>query len=91
MVIGYTSFSSKLANQESPLMDNWITEVANYQLLYVRETVTPAPKLSDSSLHIYLTMVCLWPCVYCEIMQKIVCQKQVTHADCLTLNGQRMV
>lgn len=46
LVIGFSVFSSKQDSSES-MASNWITEIANYQLLYVRETVTPAPRLSN--------------------------------------------
>ncbi|MEH6457914.1 MAG: hypothetical protein V7749_16420 [Cocleimonas sp.] len=50
LVIGYGVFSS---TTDSTQGNNWVTEVANYQLLYVRDTVTTAPTLSDSQ-HIAL-------------------------------------
>ncbi len=46
LVVGYGIFSNKTNNPDH-MTANWITEVANYQLLYVRETVTPAPKLNN--------------------------------------------
>jgi len=46
LIIGFGVFSGK-SNNHIDMVDNWITEVANYQLLYVRETVTPAPPLSN--------------------------------------------
>lgn len=46
LAIGFAVFSSHSNNTEN-MTSNWITEVANYQLLYVRDTVNPAPKLSS--------------------------------------------
>lgn len=46
LVIGYGMFASSGNNHQQ--VKNWVTEVANYQLLYVRDTVTPAPILNDS-------------------------------------------
>lgn len=45
LVVGFALFSFK--SQHDADKDNWITDIANYQLLYTRETVTPAPSLSD--------------------------------------------
>ena len=46
LVIGFGVFSGD-SDSNKNMAENWIAEVANYQLLYVRETVTPAPPLSN--------------------------------------------
>jgi len=45
LVIGYGLFSTGQSNIKQET--NWVTEVANYQLLYVRDTVKPAPILNE--------------------------------------------
>ena len=46
LMIGYSVFSTNSSPDKQN--NNWVTEVANYQLLYVRDTVVPAPTISES-------------------------------------------
>jgi len=46
LALGYGLFAISSSNTKQET--NWITEVANYQFLYVRETVKPAPTLNKS-------------------------------------------